>query len=173
MWGNYERIIPSLVTGTGKACTATLRLRLFGKKKDFFNSHHSLGGIQKALCLWLGIKCGEDRNRHCCSGRTMPCWDRLSRLEEGGLSFVELFNMRTQHYVRMGMLLWLWNGYFTCFCRYRSKETDNEGHKWGQDKVFRGLEATPERRTLKFVFTFSRNMWFCKLGDIVTTIRAS
>lgn len=42
-----------------------------------------------------------------------------------------------------------------------------------QDQVFRGLEATPERRTVKFICTFSRNMWFCKLCDIVTTIRAS
>lgn len=59
---------PRLVTGTGKACSATprLRLALLVKNIYFFNStHHSLGGIQKALCLRLGIKCGEDRNRHC------------------------------------------------------------------------------------------------------------
>lgn len=60
----------------------------------------------------------------------MPCWDGLTRLEEGGLSFAKLFNMQTQHYVRIEVLLCLWKGYFTCFCRVRSEEKDNEGqHK--------------------------------------------
>lgn len=50
MWGNYERIIPSLVTGTGKACAATLRLRLFGKKKKkklTFSIHITLWAAYK------------------------------------------------------------------------------------------------------------------------------
>lgn len=76
---------------SGKAFIATLRHKLalgWKKKIDFLNStHHSLGGIQKALCLRLGIKYGEDRNRHCCSGRTIPRWDGLSGLEEGGLNW--------------------------------------------------------------------------------------
>lgn len=64
----------------------------------------------------------------------MPCWDGLLRLEEGGLSISELVYMLTQHYFGMGMLLWHWDGYFTCFCWFRSEETDNEEHNGAQEQ---------------------------------------
>lgn len=39
----------------------------------------------------------------------MPCWDGLTRLERGGLSF-EVFNMLIKHWVGANKLLWLWTG---------------------------------------------------------------